>query len=275
MTENINSFAERHSASEIIAMAQKMKMGRLARALLDNWQDQDFLKLDHIEQLYRALTQVQGELETVRYSRNLKKSRIGSSLPSSMELVTSKNDISAADMRQIIDSIVEKRSQPILITGPAGTGKSTLGKNILDRAMHLQRRCVFYDYASAVLALCHDFNEHREAYESRLKELSAYDALMLDDCFMNPNNEYEGNVVRNLLDACRESKCTVIFSTQIPVDDWYRHFKSQFDADAVMDRLTAGPISIKLDCESLRRAAAINIGKGAAAAPAAAAQEGQ
>ena len=250
---NENSIS-RPSKGQLMELAQKLRMQRFTRLYLKAMEEEDFIKEDELTKLYIILKQVSGELDVVRYNRNVRKSGIPSSLLLLNEkpIAAQKNNISLKNLQFIEENVLCGRCRPVLISGPAGSGKTSLGAEIMNRLLHQQLKCRVFDYTRMMQELNSYFNKSLE-YDGKLNALSSLNMLMLDDCFMAKCFEYEGNVLRDLLNICAERRCCIMLASQLPVEKWYEHFPDPYTADSIADRLNAGPIKILLTCKSLRK----------------------
>lgn len=255
----------KHTSAQLTELAAAIHAQRICRVFLENVGNEEFARLDDMEKFWTVFDIVRSEFNLAHYMDNLAASnisqRILGCLGVDMPEVFKANNISAAELRMMTDNIVERRCRPILISGAAGSGKSTVGSYLLNEALKQGRLCKLYDYSENIIKLCHSFERDRTAYEAAVKEMCSHDAIMLDDCFMDKGIDYESTVLRDILNRCSEKYCTVIISSQTPTDDWYAHFDDPYGAESVLDRtVKAAPYRVTLIGDSMRSGASTNIG---------------
>lgn len=255
----------KHTSTQLKELAASIHAQRICRVFLENAEDKDFAKLDDMEKFWTVFMLVKSEFNLIHYEANLAASNISPSILNcfgiEMPEVFKLNNITPAEIRQMADNIIEKRCRPILISGATGSGKSTLGSYLLNEALKEGLLCKVYDYSDTTIRLCSWFEHDRTAYEGAAAEICSHDAIMLDDCFMDKGIEYESTVLRDILNRCAEKHCTVLISSQNPVDGWYDHFNDPYGAESVLDRtVRAAPYRVTLAGDSLRSGEPTKIG---------------
>lgn len=255
---------EKHNEQQVMDLAQKLRLQRFCKIFLQNYrQDEDFARMDCIEQIYNVLLQVKAELEEVRYFRHVKKSQLSKTtlMLNEHPIAFDRNRISATEVRSMVDNIINKSGRFIILNGAAGSGKSSIGSKLLEEAMRAQCSCLYLDYSETLIQLSASYAADRPGYEQRLSEICSHDAIMLDDCFMDRCQEYEASALRDMINRCMEKRSTIIFASQVPVKSWYQHFNDPYGAESILDRVVkAGPFRVTLSCESLRQQSGVNIG---------------
>jgi DNA replication protein DnaC len=143
-----------------------------------------------------------------------------------------------------------RHSQPILLTGATGTGKTWLGC-----AFARQAACCGF---SVMYARTHRIlQELRVAYGDgsfvrRLAQLARFDVLMLDDFAGAPIEPVERTYLLELLDDRVGTKATLITS-QLSVNKWHAWLDDPTVADAILDRIVHRSHRIALKGPSLRK----------------------
>ena len=81
---------------------------------------------------------------------------------------------------------------------------------------------------------------------------------MFDDFLLAESFTNEAACIKDILDAAKANRCSVILSSQLPVDKWYDKLLNKDKSnvllvDAVIDRILEEPIIITLNGDSRRR----------------------
>lgn len=138
----------------------------------------------------------------------------------------------------------------VIITGPAGTGKSYLACALGDRACVEGRKVAYFTMNMLIENLKLVHLEGRET--NFFRKLNAQDLLIIDDFGML---KLEGQVQHDfeqIIDDRYNRKATIVAS-QLPVADWYNVFKSELIAEACLDRIVHKAMKFTLQGESLRK----------------------
>ena len=144
-----------------------------------------------------------------------------------------------------------RKGLPILITGPAGTGKSWLASALGHQAC----LCGFHTAYYNLNKLFEQVTIHRvEASLLRFfDKLAATDLLIIDDFGMKA---LDGQQLLDFLEIIEDRhgrKATIIVS-QLPVADWYDVLQGNTTAaDAILDRIVHTAIRFELKGESMRK----------------------
>ena len=118
----------------------------------------------------------------------------------------------------------------VIITGPAGTGKSYFACALGDRACRNGRKVLYFTMNMLIENLKLVHLEGRET--NFFRKLNAHDLLIIDD---------------------RYNRKALILASQLPVADWYDVFQSELIAEACLDRIVHKAIKFDLKGESLRK----------------------
>jgi DNA replication protein DnaC len=140
--------------------------------------------------------------------------------------------------------------QSVLITGPAGSGKSFLAQAL---GQHACRSGFTVQYLR-LPALLSQFVQARAqgTYDRLLKRLAKLAVLVIDDFGLGGLNDREK---QDLLEAIEErygSGATVVTS-QLPVRDWHEYLGGGRIADALLDRLVHNAHRIEIASEESMR----------------------
>ena len=92
-------------------------------------------------------------------------------------------------------------------------------------------------YSNRLLRLLINFNLARGdgSYNTLMNKLKKIPLLIIDDWLLNP---LDASQCRELLELIEEryERCSTIFSTQWPIEDWYNLLSEPTLADAILDR---------------------------------------
>ncbi len=138
----------------------------------------------------------------------------------------------------------------VIITGPAGTGKSYFACALGDRACRNGRKVLYFTMNMLIenLKLVHP--EGRET--NFFRKLNAYDLLIIDDFGMVKLDGQIQHDFEQVIDD-RYNRKALILASQLPVADWYDVFQSELIAEACRDRIVHKAIKFDLKGESLRK----------------------
>lgn len=125
----------------------------------------------------------------------------------------------------------------VIITGPAGTGKSYFACALGDRACRNGRKVLYFTMNMLIENLKLAHLEGRET--NFFRKLNAHDLLIIDD-------------FEQIIDD-RYNRKALILASQLPVADWYDVFQSELIAEACLDRIVHKAIKFDLKGESLRK----------------------
>ena len=138
----------------------------------------------------------------------------------------------------------------VIITGPAGTGKSYFACALGDRACRNGIKVLYYTMNMLIENLKLVHLEGRET--NFFRKLNAYDLLIIDDFGMVKLDGQIQHDFKQIIDDRYNRKATIMAS-QLPTSDWYNVFKSELIAEACLDRIVHKAIKFCLLGESLRK----------------------
>lgn len=144
----------------------------------------------------------------------------------------------------------------VLITGPAGVGKSYLACALAQQACRL-------GFSARYLRLPRLLEELALAradgsYAKLLRRLAKVDVLVIDDWALSPLGPEGRRDLLEILDDRHQLRSTLVTS-QLPVDQWHTYIGEATLADAILDRLIHASYRIALKGESLRKRHAPNL----------------
>jgi DNA replication protein DnaC len=146
-------------------------------------------------------------------------------------------------------SFIEK-SENIFITGSTGVGKSYLACALGQQACILGHRTL---YAAASRLLSHlKMAKADGTYVRETRKIQRHKLLILDDMGLQPIDREASHILLEVIED-RYNIGSTIFTSQIPVENWYELMAESTIADAIMDRIVHQSHRIQIDGESMRK----------------------
>lgn len=143
------------------------------------------------------------------------------------------------------------KGQSVLITGPAGTGKSYIASALGTNACLAGYRVLYMGMAKLLERL--QLARIEGSIASYFDKLAATDLLIIDDFGMR---KLDGQQLLDFMEVIedRHGRTATIIASQLPVSDWYDVLeKNATVADAILDRLAKTSHKIDLRGESYRK----------------------
>ena len=143
-----------------------------------------------------------------------------------------------------------ERTQAVLITGPAGVGKTWLACALAQRACRLGKTTLY----ARVPRLLEELRIARGdgTHKRRLIALAKLDLLVLDDWGLHAMDPIARENLLEVIDDRSDRRATVI-AGQLPIEHWHAWIAEPTVADAILDRLLHHAHRLTLKGESLRR----------------------
>lgn len=158
--------------------------------------------------------------------------------------------ISAASAAELAAGGYIDNGMTVIITGPAGTGKSYFACALGDRACRNGVKVMYFTMNMLIENLKLVHLEGRET--NFFRKLNNQDVLIVDDFGMVKLDGQIQHDFEQIIDD-RYNKKALILASQLPVADWYNVFQSELIAEACLDRLVHKAIKFDLKGESLRK----------------------
>ena len=140
----------------------------------------------------------------------------------------------ATDVAELSTCNYVRNGMTIIVTGPAGTGKSYLACALGERACRNGIKVLYYTMNMLVENLKLVHLEGRET--NFFRKLSAHDLLIIDDFGMLKLEGQMQHDFEQIIDD-RYNRTALILASQLPITDWYNVFQSEFIAEACLDRI--------------------------------------
>lgn len=221
----------------------------MATAFREQLESVQYLELSFEERLSMLVDQEVAEREAKRLTSRLRSAKLRHS--------ASIEDIDFHTQRGLDRSIIMSFTsshwvdahQNILLTGPAGIGKSYLGCALAHSGIR-SGHSALYRRAPALFA---DLSIARGdgRYLKLLQGLARVEILVIDDFGLKSLSGNEPSDLLEVLDDRSERKSTIVTS-QLPVDSWHSTLGDPTISDAVMDRLLHNSHIIEMKGASMR-----------------------
>lgn len=158
--------------------------------------------------------------------------------------------ISAASVSDLTSGSYIANGATVIITGPAGTGKSYFTCALGERACREGKKVLYFTMNMLIETLKLVHLEGRET--NFFRKLIGHDLLIIDDFGMSTLEGQIQHDFEQIIDDRYNRKATILAS-QLPVADWYDIFQSELIAEACLDRIVHKAIKFDLQGESLRK----------------------
>jgi len=142
-----------------------------------------------------------------------------------------------------------KNKKNLILTGPAGIGKSYIAQALGHQAC-IEGYKTLYQNTSRFMAVL-KFAKMDGTYLKHLKKLNNTQLLIMDDFGLSKMDNKEREVLMDIIEDRHASKSTIIAS-QIPISKWYEVIGEGTIADAILDRIINSAYRIELKGKSLR-----------------------
>ncbi len=186
--------------------------------------------------------------ERTAYYLKLAKLKLNA-LPESIECSSTRN-ITKQQLNTLLQGQYIQSGEPVLITGPTGSGKSYLACALAHQACILGYRTVYFNMNRFIEKIT--LTKLDGSYLKQLNHFERTPLIIFDDFGLQPLDQHSKLALLQILED-RYAKKSVIITSQLPVAKWYEFINEPTIADAIMDRLTAKAHRIELKGESLRK----------------------
>jgi len=161
-----------------------------------------------------------------------------------------KRNLDAAILAQLTTCSWVENNENILITGPAGVGKSNLASALGHQSCLNGFRVVYYNCQKLFYSL--RLGKMDGTHRKQINVIAKAEVLIIDDFGLQKLDDYSRLDLMEVMED-RHSRKSTIISSQLPVSAWYDIIGEPTLSDAILDRLTSKSIRIELKGESLRK----------------------
>jgi DNA replication protein DnaC len=157
--------------------------------------------------------------------------------------------ISAARIRDLAEGGYVERSEPIVLIGEAGTGKSHLATGLCVAACRQKRRVRF----TTAAALVNELVEAKQNNQVRrlMNRWQRYQLIALDEVGYVPLADIGAEFLFQVI-LDRAERAAIIITTNLPFSEWTTVFPNPRLCKALLDRITDRAHIIETGTESFR-----------------------
>ncbi len=157
--------------------------------------------------------------------------------------------IPAAKIRELAEGGYIGRSEPVVLIGECGTGKSHLATGLCLAACRQKRRVRF----TTAAALVNELMEAKQNNQVRraMARWQKYDLIALDEVGYVPLADVGAEFLFQVI-SDRAEKAAVIVTTNLPFSEWTSVFPNPRLCKALLDRITDRAHIIETGTESFR-----------------------
>ncbi|CAL4866069.1 IS21 family transposase ISRel16 [Asticcacaulis sp. MM231] len=206
--------------------------------------------LDHAEWLAILLEQETTLRQQKRYESRAKTARLRQSATIEDVDYRAARGLDKSMFLKLTSADWIRRKHNLLITGPCGVGKSWLACALGQKACREDMSVAYHRASRLFTALALARADGR--YAKLLKQIARVDLLILDDWGPETLTSDQRRDLMEIVEDRHEAK-SIIVTSQVPVDQWYKIIGNPTLADAILDRLVHNAYRIELTGDSLRK----------------------
>lgn len=151
---------------------------------------------------------------------------------------------------RLADGTFIQKHQPLIITGPTGSGKSFIASALGNQACNKGYTTRYFSTGKLFQKLSIDRADR--SHLRLIDKIAKTDLLILDDFGLWPLNQQARLDLLEIIED-RHGKKSTLIASQIPVKEWFDIIGEKTIADAILDRLVHQAHRIKLNGESMRK----------------------
>lgn len=161
-----------------------------------------------------------------------------------------KRNLDAALLAQLTTCSWVINNENVLITGPAGVGKSNLSSALGHQACLNGFRVIYYNSQKLFYSL--RLGKMDGTHRKQINAMAKADVLIIDDFGLQKLDDHARLDLMEIMEDRHGRKSTVVAS-QLPISAWYEIIGEPTLSDAILDRLINKTIRVDLKGESLRK----------------------
>ena len=151
---------------------------------------------------------------------------------------------------RLADCAFIDKKENVLITGSTGIGKSYIASAIGHQACSLGYK-VMYEHTAKLFARL-KMGKADGTYLKEITRMEKQDLLIIDDFGIQPLDQLSRTILMEIIED-RHGKRSTLFTSQVPVNQWYEVIGEQTIADAILDRIIHDAHRLELKGESMRK----------------------
>jgi DNA replication protein DnaC len=185
-----------------------------------------------------------------KIERNLKNARFKYNAQIEQLIFDDRRNLDKNQLYRLTEFEFIKKAENILITGSTGAGKSYLASAIGHQACIEGYRTLYFNTSKLFAKL--KMAKADGSYLKELARLERHQLLILDDFGLQTMDKQNRMALLEIIED-RHEKGAIIFTSQLPVNEWYEIIGEKTVADAIMDRLVNNAQRVEITGESMRR----------------------
>lgn len=159
-------------------------------------------------------------------------------------------EINKNHVLRLADCAFIDKKENVLITGSTGIGKSYIASAIGHQACSLGYK-VMYEHTAKLFARL-KMSKADGTYLKEITRMEKQDLLIIDDFGIQPLDQLSRTILMEIIED-RHGKRSTLFTSQVPVSQWYEVIGEQTIADAILDRIIHDAHRLELKGESMRK----------------------
>jgi DNA replication protein DnaC len=229
---------------------RELRLGGFVSALLEQAESKQYQDLSFEERLGFLVEKEYTRRENLRLQNRLRKAKLRQAASLDQVDFEVKRGLPKAKFMELAQCGWLRHHHNLILLGPTGVGKSFLASVLGDQACKLGYN-VRYIKMQELLA---EILQARAdgSFKSFWTKLQKNHLLIIDEWLRDPLSAIDSRELLDLLDE-RYRKASCLFTTQLPVTDWYRHIPDPTLAEAILDRVVHDSLRLELQGESMRK----------------------
>ena len=159
-------------------------------------------------------------------------------------------NIDRLEVQRLADCDFINRCENVIITGSTGAGKSYLATALGYQACIQGFKVIYFNTTKLFAKL--KIAKADGSYLRELAKIQRQNLIILDDFGLQPLDSTNRITLLEIIED-RNTKGSVIVTSQVPVKSWYEIIGERTVADAILDRLIHNAHRMQLMGESMRR----------------------